>query len=55
MGVGSDEAGGLAPGIVGSARVIAFGASVVAPAASVISVLIVMVSYAGFASPLVLR
>ena len=53
MGASSDEAGGLAPGIVGSARVIAFGASIVAPAASVITVLVIMASYAGFASPLV--
>jgi hypothetical protein len=34
MGVGSREAGGLAHGVVGSARVIAFGASNVAPLAS---------------------
>ena len=53
MGASIDEAGGLAPGIVGLARVIAFGASIVAPAASAITVLVVMVSYAGFASPLV--
>src|SRR5262252_4025456 len=53
MSVRSHEAGGLAPGIVGSARVTAFGISFVAPAVSVISVLIVMMSYAGFASPLV--
>jgi len=37
MGAGSHEAGGLARGIVGSARVTAFGTSVVAPAASVIA------------------
>ena len=53
MGAGSHEAGGLAPGVVGSARVIAFGASIVAPAASVIAGLVIVVSYAGFASPLV--
>ena len=53
MSVRSHEAGGLALGIVGSARVTAFGTSFVAPAVSVISVLIVMMSYAGFASPLV--
>src|SRR5215472_16261041 len=52
MSVRIHEAGGLAPGIVGSARVTAFGTSFVAPAVSVISVLIVMMSYAGFASPL---
>jgi amino acid transporter len=54
MGAGSTEARGLAGGIVGSARVTAFGASIVAPAASVITVLVVMVSYAGFASPLII-
>jgi amino acid transporter len=53
MGASSHEAGGLAQGIVGSARVIAFGTSVVAPAASVIAGLVIVVSYAGFASPLV--
>lgn len=54
MGSGSDEAArGLAQEIVGATRVTAFGTSIVAPAASVISVLIVMMSYAGFASPLV--
>src|SRR5277367_1006570 len=53
MGANSHQADGLAPGIVGSARVIAFGTSVVAPAASVIAGLVIVVSYAGFASPLV--
>ena len=53
MDTGGDEARELAHGIVGSARVIAFGTSIVAPAVSVITVLVVMVSYAGFASPLV--
>src|SRR5215467_6761951 len=53
MGVSGLEARGLAHGIVGSARVIAFGTSIVAPAASVITVLVVMMAYAGFASPLV--
>jgi amino acid transporter len=48
-----DEGRGLASGIVGWARVTAFGASIVAPAASVITVLVILVSYAGFASPLV--
>ena len=37
----------------GSARVTAFGTSIVAPAASVITALVIVVSYAGFASPLV--
>ena len=54
MHAGSDEeTRGLARGIVGSARVTAFGTSLVAPAASVITVLVIMASYAGFASPLV--
>jgi len=47
------ETGGLAKGVVGRVRVTAFGTSLVAPAVSVITVLIVMTSYAGFASPLV--
>src|SRR5215831_8755103 len=53
MGDSSQETSGLAKGVVGSARVIAFGTSIVAPAASVITALVVMVSYAGFASPLI--
>ena len=53
MGASGHETGGLAQGIVGSARVTAFGTSVVAPAASVIAGLVIVVSYAGFASPLV--
>jgi amino acid transporter len=53
MGAGGDESGGLARGVVGSARVIAFGASNVAPAGSVVAGLVIVVSYAGFASPLV--
>ena len=53
MGANSRQARGLARGIVGSARVTAFGTSIVAPAASVITVLVIVVSYAGFASPLV--
>jgi hypothetical protein len=52
MGADSNEAG-LARGVVGSARVIAFGASNVAPAGSVVAGLVIVVSYAGFASPLV--
>jgi amino acid transporter len=43
----------LAHGVVGSARVIAFGASNVAPAGAVVGGLVIVVSYAGFASPLV--
>jgi len=53
MGADSREGGGLARGAVGSARVIAFGASNVAPAGSVVAGLVIVVSYAGFASPLV--
>jgi len=44
---------GLARGAVGPARVIAFGASNVAPAGAVVAGLVLLVSYAGFASPLV--
>ncbi|MGP8001958.1 MAG: APC family permease [Streptosporangiaceae bacterium] len=44
---------GLARGAVGPARVIAFGASNVAPAGAVVAGLVLVVSYAGFASPLV--
>jgi amino acid transporter len=44
---------GLARGVIGPARVIAFGASNVAPAGSVVAGLVIVVSYAGFASPLV--
>jgi amino acid transporter len=49
----SDEADGLARGVVGSARTIAFGTSIVAPSASAATVLVLVVAYAGFASPLV--
>ena len=48
------EARGLAHGVVGSVRVIAFGASNVAPAGAVVGGLVIVVSYAGFASPLVI-
>ncbi len=51
--VGGHQARGLARGVVGSARVIAFGASNVAPAGAVVGGLVIVVSYAGFASPLV--
>jgi amino acid transporter len=51
--MGSQEPPGLAHGAVGSARVITFGVSNVAPAGAVVAGLIIMVSYAGFASPLV--
>ena len=53
MSADSQETRGLARDIVGSARVIAFGTSIVAPAVSVVALLVVVVSYAGFASPLV--
>jgi amino acid transporter len=53
MSAGSAETRELAHEIVGPARVIAFGTSIVAPSASVVTVLILMVAYAGFASPLV--
>jgi amino acid transporter len=47
------EGRGLAQGVIGPARVIAFGVSSVAPAGSVVGGLFILVSYAGFASPLV--
>ena len=53
-GARRQEADGLARGIVGFARVTAFGTSIVAPAASVITVLVIVLAYAGFASPLVI-
>src|SRR4029078_12013295 len=49
----SDEAGGLARGVVGSARTIAFGTRIVAPSASAATVLVLVVAFAGYASPLV--
>ena len=53
MNAGRYEPGGLAEGVVGSARLIAFGASTIAPAGAVVAGMVVLVSYAGFASPLV--
>jgi amino acid transporter len=53
LGAGNDQGGGLAHGVVGSARVVAFGVSSVAPAGSVVGGLLILVSFAGFASPLV--
>ncbi len=44
---------GLLAGAVGSARVVAFGVSSVAPSGSVVGGLLILASYAGFASPLV--
>jgi amino acid transporter len=46
--------GGLAGGVVGPARLIAFGAGTIAPAGAVVAGMVVMLSYAGFASPLVI-
>jgi amino acid transporter len=43
----------LASEIVGPLRVVAFGASSVAPAGAVVAGLLIVVSYAGYASPLV--
>jgi amino acid transporter len=52
-----DAGGSVGPGLVresvGRARIIAFGTSIVAPSASAATVLVVMMTYAGFASPLV--
>jgi amino acid transporter len=53
MGARSHETRGLARGVVGPVRMITFGVSNVAPAGAVVAGLIIMVSYAGFASPLV--
>jgi amino acid transporter len=53
LGAGSRGDSGLAYGVIGRARVIAFGVSSVAPAGSVVGGLFILVSYAGFASPLV--
>jgi amino acid transporter len=53
MGASSHEARGLAHGAVGPARLITFGVSNVAPSGAVVAGLVIMVSYAGFASPLV--
>jgi amino acid transporter len=52
MGADTGEARGLARGVVGSARTIAFGTSIVSPSASAATVLVLVVAYAGFASPL---
>ena len=46
MSASSDEGRGLAHGVIGSARVIAFGLSSVAPAGSVAAGLVILVSYA---------
>jgi hypothetical protein len=49
MAASSQEGRGLARGVVGSAWVIAFGSSIVAPAGSVVTALVLVVSFAGFA------
>jgi amino acid transporter len=51
--MGGQEPRELARAAVGPARVITFGVSNVAPAGAVVAGLLIMVSYAGFASPLV--
>ncbi len=53
MDAGGAEGRGLARDAVGRARTIAFGTSIVAPAASAATLLILVVADAGFASPLV--
>lgn len=53
MRTSDHEVSGLARGVVGPGRVLAFGASNVAPAGAVVGGLVIVVSYAGFASPLV--
>ena len=53
MSAGSRGGRGLVYGAIGSVRVTAFGVSSVAPAGSVVGGLLILSSYAGFASPLV--
>ena len=53
MRTGDQEVPVLAGGAVGAGRVLAFGAGNVAPAGAVVGGLVIVVSYAGFASPLV--
>jgi amino acid transporter len=53
MDAGSAEGPGLAREAVGWGRTIAFGTSIVAPSASAATLLVLVVAYAGFASPLV--
>jgi amino acid transporter len=50
---GKSETRELAHGTIGSARVTAFGVSNVAPSGAVVGGLVIVVGYAGFASPLV--
>jgi len=53
MGATSHAAGGLARGLAGPARVTAFGASVAARLRRSITGLVIVMSHAGSASPLV--
>ena len=50
---GKSETRELAHGTIGLARVTAFGVSNVAPSGAVVGGLVIVVEYAGFASPLV--
>ncbi len=52
---GKPETSELAHEAIGSARVTAFGVSNVAPAGAVAGGLVIVVGYAGFAAPLVVR
>src|SRR6202035_5536194 len=52
-GLAAGQERGLPAGVVGSARTIAFGTSIVRPSASAATVLVLLVAAAGFASPLV--
>jgi Amino acid permease len=54
MGVAQEVSRGLPRDVVGPARTIAFGTSIVAPSASAVTVLVLVLAYAGFASPLVI-
>jgi amino acid transporter len=53
MDVAQEVSRGLPRDAVGPARTIAFGTSIVAPSASAVTVLVLVLAYAGFASPLV--
>jgi amino acid transporter len=53
MSSSSAESSGLAQKTVGRVQTIAFGTSIVAPSASAATVLVLVVAYAGYASPLV--
>ncbi|HEY6312767.1 MAG TPA: APC family permease [Streptosporangiaceae bacterium] len=53
MSASDIETRGLARAVVGPARVIAFGTSIVAPSVSAVTLLVLVMAYAGFASPLV--